>query len=455
MDTSPGTPLYNLPLLGEGTAQVESLTSYIVRLARAHYLRPRDLIRRVAGVGCPEIAALCYARFFSRYAITVNGLGKYARLFADRFSELTGNPNLAHATLLPWHRLLAPNGSALLAPHPRWCGQCLMEDVQAGRSPYLRLAWSVGLEKYCTEHHALLEDVCPSCGRVQPAIPQYADLFHCDHCHQPLLSQETLHRPNGAKPAANDLLTTQSVADLIALNAVINPETTHLQFTAQLSREVERRTEGNRAGLCAAVGLQTHALNGWFTKGQRISLGLLVQLYQAIGLKPTFAFSNDCSNKPLRASGTRQRRPRKRQYHSPDLREHARKSLVEAIKSGTTPPSLVEMADRLGVSRGFLRYWHPQLADQLVQERRTVVKRNANLRAEKHEEVIRAAIAVALSQGMWPGRNLVETVAREEHFSLLDDGMFKLYQSLLCEALAQTNATVKVSLWGCQDCSCV
>ena len=250
MDTAPGTPLYNLPLLGEGTAQVESLTSYIVRLARAHYLRPRDLIRRVAGVGRPEIVALCYARFFSRYAITVNGLGKYARLFADRFSELTGNPNLAHATLLPWHRLLAPNGSALLAPHPRWCGQCLMEDVQAGRSPYLRLAWSVGLEKYCIAHHTLLDDVCPSCGRVQPAIPQYADLFHCDHCHQPLLSQETLHRPNGAKPAANDLLTTQSVADLIALNAVINPETTHLQFTAQLSREVERRTERNRAGLC-------------------------------------------------------------------------------------------------------------------------------------------------------------------------------------------------------------
>ncbi|GMA63701.1 hypothetical protein GCM10025859_41410 [Alicyclobacillus fastidiosus] len=43
--TPPRSRLYNLPLIGNGTTYVESLRSYILRLAEAHGMSVLDLIR--------------------------------------------------------------------------------------------------------------------------------------------------------------------------------------------------------------------------------------------------------------------------------------------------------------------------------------------------------------------------------------------------------------------------
>ena len=432
MDTSPGTPLYNLPLLGEGTVQVESLTSYIVRLARAHYLRPRDLIRRVAGVGRPEIVALCYARFFSRYAITVNGLGKYARLFADRFSELTGNPNLAHATLLPWYKLLAPNGSALLAPHPRWCGRCWLEDVRNGNSPYHRLAWTIALEQYCVRHEMLLEERCPSCGRAQPALPRYADLVHCDRCYQPLVSHLGPITPPNKRHRQESFSTEQAIEDLLALNAIVDPETTHGQLVGSLNRAVTNLANGNRAAFCAAVGLQSRALNGWLSKGEHVSLKLLLHLRLLLGLKPTFTFGDVNLGKWQSSHPACQNQGPRRKYHSPKDRAQAKKLLVQALATPEEARSLSAIARELGVSRGYLSYWHPQLVRPLVEIRRLAARERSMLRTQSHQDVIRAAIRQALDLGLEPGRKWVESAARKEGFSLMDADIFRVYQGLRC-----------------------
>jgi len=60
------------------------------------------------------------------------------------------------------------------------------------------------------------------------------------------------------------------------------------------------------------------------------------------------------------------------------------------------------------------------------------------LRAQNHQDVIRAAIREALDLGLEPGRKWVESAARKEGFSLLDSEVFEMYQRLLYATLAQT-----------------
>lgn len=439
MNAPLGTALYNLPLLGQGTAEAESLTSYIVRLARAHFIRPRDLIRRVAGEADAEIAALCYSWFFTRYALTANGLGNYAQLFSTRLGELTGNQELDRATLLPWRNLIAPNGSSLLALHPRWCPHCLAADARTGAGPYLRLVWSVALNKHCIKHHIPLEGTCPHCGHFQPVIPQTPDLLHCDRCMKPLVIPDALVRLDHIKPVNEILRTEEIIAELIEANVFADSSTTHARFVEHLECLVIKKAAGNRSAFSASLGLQARALNGWLRKGQRVSLELLVHIFLATGLRPAQIVPKGSLGKCDQIGILPQRNARTHKRHSSAVRQCVGEMLKLAIASSAAAPSLITIARQLGVSRAYLRYWFPRLVDELVEKRRALIKKNADLRTKKHVEVIRAAIDEAISQGVWPGTKRIDSAARHEKFSLMDEDMFRAYQCLLSEALAQSN----------------
>ena len=52
----PRSRLYSLAPMGIGTSQVESLTSYVMRLAEAHAVSPGTLIRQEIFPNLPEYA---------------------------------------------------------------------------------------------------------------------------------------------------------------------------------------------------------------------------------------------------------------------------------------------------------------------------------------------------------------------------------------------------------------
>lgn len=94
----PRTHLYKLAPLCSKSGLTEGLISYLVRLSRAHCVRPRDLVRLVLASGRPDIASLCNNSFYVEYANTING--KYAEFLTMRLNGLTGMEDLDELTML-------------------------------------------------------------------------------------------------------------------------------------------------------------------------------------------------------------------------------------------------------------------------------------------------------------------------------------------------------------------
>ena len=93
--------LFSLAPIGVGTDRQEALSSYMVRLARAHSVTPLDLCNHEL-LPITEIKmgrAMC--NFVMKDAKTMNGLNKYAREAVKGFQQLTERNDLDNCTLLP------------------------------------------------------------------------------------------------------------------------------------------------------------------------------------------------------------------------------------------------------------------------------------------------------------------------------------------------------------------
>jgi hypothetical protein len=82
--------LYTLTPRGLGTPYVESLSSYVVRLAEAHAVPVWRLILHVRSQVCSERLS----RPSMRYAYPANGLGKGAGILRQSFEAATGHDRL-------------------------------------------------------------------------------------------------------------------------------------------------------------------------------------------------------------------------------------------------------------------------------------------------------------------------------------------------------------------------
>jgi AraC-like DNA-binding protein len=170
MDMPSRTLLYDLEPFGVGTPWVESLSSYIVRLAAAHWTPISRLLYAVAVNGNIPVT-----RF---QAAALNGVGASAALCVEALGRATGRDDLVWMTCVPMASVVDRCG--LPASHVRWCPNCLQQ--WGPERAYTPLLWSLRVVPACVVHGTVLLDRCPAChSRFQPfaagARPGY-----CSRC---------------------------------------------------------------------------------------------------------------------------------------------------------------------------------------------------------------------------------------------------------------------------------
>lgn len=159
----PRAALHPLIPIGLRTDRVESLTSYLTRLAAVNFVSVNKLIcklilPRTSGSMKPQERCT-----FNKDLHLVNGMGKTALGWSAALNELTGRNDLAQLTFLPWTNIL-PTKHALVHRHRRWCPYCLDEMLQFGTTIYEPLIWTVEIVSLCPWHLTKLETHCPICG---------------------------------------------------------------------------------------------------------------------------------------------------------------------------------------------------------------------------------------------------------------------------------------------------
>ena len=124
--------LYSLVPRGAGSPMIESLTSYISRLAEAHCVHPHVLMRdeilpHIPQAGKPKDNI----KNVWRNSPIMNGLTSTTTRIVQVLESLTLQDELSILTMLPWKYVLS--NRRLIRRNKAWCPSCYEEWRDAGQ----------------------------------------------------------------------------------------------------------------------------------------------------------------------------------------------------------------------------------------------------------------------------------------------------------------------------------
>jgi hypothetical protein len=171
---------------GLGTPQVESLFSYLLRLAEAHAVRFVDLVQHVIG---PMVYRTCgeNVRFKTCHRLQQGvSAGEIPVI-----EGLTLQSRLRELTLAPAKNLKCAHVD--YARSRAWCPVCILADEE----PYERLVWQVKGVTHCPVHCIKLERACPECGALQNCSNFTVHIRKCIKCDADRMSRiDASHEPD-------------------------------------------------------------------------------------------------------------------------------------------------------------------------------------------------------------------------------------------------------------------
>ena len=360
----PRSTLYRLDPDGLGAERVESLTSYVSRLAAAHLVKPTWLLKS-ASIDVP-----------SKGARALNGLCTTTVMAVHALEELTQVSDLAALTLLPWKGVFSSVNS--LAATQRWCPRCLADWQRRGAVVCYPLLWSITTVRWCELHQSRLVSRCPN-RDCASAVDLLAPPGRCSRCFAWLGCDS----PDGSDDLNED------------------PDSWFTHATAQVLKRGQREGglpapedmraislwlfevvgNGRWESLRKRLGLSSAIIYSWRTGKALPSLEMFLTLCSRLNLEPDDLLDADRLKRldPIVircASGAHARAaPRKPNEH-PDL-EFLRMHLEAALQVPLPfTPSLDQVAGDVGVGCELIRYHFPDLA-KAVSLRRQVRTRSS------------------------------------------------------------------------------
>lgn len=167
--TQPLWPVHLKPLPDE------LLSSWLVRLARAHGLKVHTFGRLVFGAGGQRLWTRDIDRVAPQWLL--DQLGEHTGTTAEctRLTTLKAYeghlyPIFRESFVLKWILPLLLFQTTHKGFGLQFCPRCLMEDPE----PYYRKRWRVAFYTWCSRHNTMLHDRCPKCGA--PVVFQRREL---------------------------------------------------------------------------------------------------------------------------------------------------------------------------------------------------------------------------------------------------------------------------------------
>lgn len=166
---------------GVGGGEVESLWSYLFRVAVAHGVTLYVLLYRLMPeslVGTGAQITKAKTEFYQHYCSSrINSplaCGKLLERIQGRLP--IANSELEMLSSVPMSNVLTDHG--MIRENRAWCAQCYSSDSV----PYDRLAWSWKDVRYCSRHNARLSEACPSCSAKQRFRGTGTGIANCEEC---------------------------------------------------------------------------------------------------------------------------------------------------------------------------------------------------------------------------------------------------------------------------------
>jgi hypothetical protein len=403
--------LYPLAPLGVGTRDVESLTSYLTRLAAAHSVSPRTLVIHaiaplVGGNNLRRLTTNRLAAFWMTDACALNGTGATAHGWAQAVATLTGRPEIPFLTMLTWREVLPFRG--LLRRVHAWCPVCYEEWQTAGTPVYDPLRWTLAIVTGCPRHRRLLRQECPhpGCRQSQPPVAARSRSGHCSACGGWLGA--SVEFGGGEEIPSIAELTWQSwvenaVGTLLAASPLATPPPRE-----RIAHRI-KQCIGSPGGLTAfahALQLNPSCLCQWGRGTHLPSITVLVDLCYRLDI-PLRDFLlaepvriNPAPIHPRSPPGV----PREPAAgHKPFEANRVRGALEDILQSSVEPPpSVCAVARHLGYAYNRLQYRFPDLCRAISARYLAHRQRSGERRLERLRNEVREVTCRLHAQGVYP-----------------------------------------------------
>jgi transcriptional regulator with XRE-family HTH domain len=249
--------LYPIPPIGVGEGHVESLTSYIIRLAEAHCVRTGDLFSNILFPYLNKSYMLKGGYRFYTSAHLINGVTGIAYEFIEMLTNFTGIKFIDELTLIRFKNVLPTRG--LLRSNKAWCPYCIDEMGNESSVVFEPLAWSLQAITVCLKHLVPIEDNCPSCGNKFLSLDGRSISGHCPKCNGWLGKPST---SCGARSVEDwEIYKAKLIHELFASGMEFNNKK-NVAWT--LSRLVATYTDGNVSEFAKLLGVPKTTLWGWY-----------------------------------------------------------------------------------------------------------------------------------------------------------------------------------------------
>lgn len=392
--------LGQLEPIGIGTAESESLTSYLSRIATYNGLTAGKIIDWFLTPILNKIYLYIIARnggtrFYENTSMLLS-TGKAAAEFSQALEIITRQTNLADLTLLPYKEELAFRG--LIYPRRRWCPVCYYERNIQGMPVYDLLIWAIQAVRVCPSHKIMLQCICPHCGRSAHHLERKVAPGFCPHCDSWLGLK--LMRPDLVECTDKDKWSVEQVQYLIE-RLSISEQSLVRQFIATCFN-----LSGSLGQLAISSGIPKSTLYGWLHEGRNPSLTNLIDM--------SYSLRIPLSVKPVIAGPSASFKKRQFKSHisglfqESDIAKEWEQKIYQVIDNQHTPLSLNEVARRLNVTARLLRIYTPDLCKTISHsylEYRAMSKDKR--RTEIREKLTLIFRKLALT-GIYPGRRLLE-----------------------------------------------
>src|SRR5699024_8991156 len=175
------TDLYNVDPIGIGTSYVESLSSYISRIAEIHNLAVSPLLSKVIApmLNINYLKEQLTQGIIKDTSHFVNENSPVTIEYCNTLEILTGRHDLRSLTMLNWQGVFSKK---LFSRYRKWCPICLNKMKSNSKIIYEPLIWYISDIKKCEVHEVVLQDQCPNCNRNLPYLHKELMVGYCQYC---------------------------------------------------------------------------------------------------------------------------------------------------------------------------------------------------------------------------------------------------------------------------------
>lgn len=170
--------LFGIEPLGKGTPFVESISSYICRLAYEHNVDVTTLLFQLVIPLLPEFSGLKKSHSVGKPHLFL-GIGKTAIIIVSALEILTQRNDLIEMTLLNWKPIVKVG---LINKKKKWCPICFEEMNERTQELYEPLIWQLKDMNYCFKHAVPLHKTCLQCNKEIPHIRTGMKIGYCPFC---------------------------------------------------------------------------------------------------------------------------------------------------------------------------------------------------------------------------------------------------------------------------------